>query len=62
MHYDLQAPDGTRSDADRVDLVTLNFDLPQKNIYSLPQCYGWGTTSEYRFKVGDFARMGGGRL
>jgi len=21
-------------------------------------CYGWGTTSEYRFKIGDFAPTG----
>jgi len=22
-------------------------------------CYGWGATSEYRFKIGDFAPTGG---
>ena len=24
------------------------------------RCYGWGATSEYRFKIGDFATMGTG--
>ena len=24
------------------------------------RCYGWGATSEYRFKIGDFAPMGVG--
>jgi len=23
-------------------------------------CYGWGDTSEYRFKIGNFAPTGGG--
>jgi len=23
-----------------------------------PRCYGWGDTSEYRFKIGDFAPKG----
>jgi len=24
------------------------------------RCYGWGATSEYRFKIGDFAPTGAG--
>jgi len=24
------------------------------------RCYGWDATSEYRFKIGDFAQMGAG--
>jgi len=24
------------------------------------RCYGWGATSEYRFKIGDFAPVGAG--
>jgi len=24
------------------------------------KCYGWGATSEYRFKIGDFAPTGAG--
>jgi len=26
----------------------------------LARCYGWGATSEYRFKIGDFFPMGAG--
>ena len=25
-------------------------------------CYGWGTTSEYRYKIGNFALTGGGAV
>jgi len=25
------------------------------------RCYGWGATSKYRSKIGDFAPMGAGR-
>jgi len=24
------------------------------------RCYGWGATSDYRFKIGDFAPTGAG--